>query len=155
MDKKGVVYDVAAWTDKGLRKGGIIRASPLNQIPPFVLLKLSGVFKIRLTAKIGSTRRWKNSLDKYSNPAKRKARARRRRVEAMSMRTCPVCINDPQVVHFKLGTPVWKGKKLRVCTKRCARKVRAEVRIAVEYGVSKKDAQRRATYKYMKIGGQL
>lgn len=155
MDKKGVIYDVASWTDKGLRKGGVIRASPLSRVPQSMLLKLEQVFKVKRTTKTGSKGRWKTLWDKYVKPARRRARARRRRVEAMPMRICPVCADEPEAVHFKLGTPVWKGKKLRVCTKRCARKVRAEVRIAIEYGVTKEDAQRKAAYKFMKKGGQL
>jgi len=154
MDKKGVIYHVA-WTAKHLRKTGIVNSCPLDGIPPFVLLKSSRVFRVRRTIETGSRRRWTYLYDKYVRPMKRRTQSLRKKVEAMPLRPCPVCIHDEAPVRFKLGVPVWQGKKLRVCTTRCARRVRKEVKIAVEYGVDQDIAKRRAAYKYMKIGGQI
>ena len=73
----------------------------------------------------------------------------------MPLRKCPVCMDGSEPVRFKIGIPVWKGKKLRVCSSRCRRHVRKEVKIAIEYGVDKNTARRKAAYKYMKRGGQI
>lgn len=154
IDKKGNIYEVT-WTSKGLSKAGLIRAKLLDIIPDYVLLKSGRVFRVSITTKKGSRRRWTRLYDKYIKPAKRKARRLRKKVEAMPLRPCPVCIKDSEHINFKLGTSVWKGKKLRVCTKRCARIIRREVKIVVQYGVDRDVARRKAAYKYMKIGGQI
>lgn len=41
---------------------------------------------------------------------------------------CPVCRDGPAPCYFRIGLSVWPGKKLRVCSTRCKRVVKAEVR---------------------------
>ncbi len=155
MDKKGQIYEVSR-TDKSLLKKGTIRASPLRKEPAFfILLNLNQVFKVKRTSKNGSRRLYTRLWNTYAKPLRRKALRERKKVEAMPMKICPVCRDEPDAIHFKIGTPVWKGRKLRVCTKRCAIVVRKEVRSAVGHGVARETARRKAAYKYMKIGGQL
>lgn len=154
MDKKGEIYKVLR-TDKSLLKKGIIRAGPLHQIASFILLKLDRVFKVKKTTENGSRRLYTRLWNTYAKPLRRKARRKKRKVEEMPMKLCPVCRDEPNAIRFKLGIPVWNGKKLHVCTKRCAAVIRKEIRIAVQNGVDKETARRRAAYKYMKKGGQL
>lgn len=150
MYRDGVVYDVSA-TPKNLKKARTIHACPLDREPPFVLLKLEKCLKVKRITANGSRKKWKAAWDKYVKPLRRKAARKRKKVAAMPSVLCPVC----EVVWFKLGIPVWKGKKLRVCARPCRREVLKEVRLAIEYGVEKGKARRKAARKFMKKGGQL
>lgn len=150
LHKDGYIYDVAM-TPKNLRRMRTIHAYPLDRKPPFVLLKLERCLKVRKTTKHGSRKKFKAAWEKFVKPILRKKRRMRKRVEAMPLRLCPVC----GVVWFKLGVPVWKGKKLRVCCTHCKREVLREVRLVVAYGMDKEKARRKAAYKFMKKGSQL
>ncbi len=150
LHKDGNIYDVCA-TPKNLRRVHTIHASPLDRNPPFVLLKLEHCLKVRRITKHGSKKKYKAAWAKFVKPILRKKRRQRKRVEAMPTRLCPMC----EVVWFKLGVPVWKGKKLRVCCTHCKREVVKEVRLVASYGVDKEKARRKAAYKYMKKGQQL
>lgn len=148
--KDGRIYDVAS-TPKNLRRMRTVHACPLDRNPPFMLLRLEWSLRVRKTTKNGGRKKFKAAWEKFVKPILRKKRRMRKKVEAMSTRLCPIC----EVVWFKLGVPVWRGKKLRVCCTRCKREVLKEVRLVVTYGVEKEKARRKAAYKYMKKGSQL
>ena len=150
MYKDGKIHEVAA-SPRNLRRGGAIHATPIDHNPPFILLRLDKCLKVRRNTENGSRKRWKAAWVKYVKPLKRKAARKRKRVSAMPKKLCPVC----EVVWFRLGIPVWRGKKLRVCARPCRREVSKEVRLAIEYGVEKKKARRKAARKFMKRGDQL
>jgi len=148
--KDGGIYEVCA-SPKNLRRGGAIHTAPIDKHTPTVLLRLDKCIRVRRSTENSSRKKYKAAWVKYVKPVKRRAARKRRRVARMPKKLCPVC----EVVWFRLGVPVWRGKKLRVCARPCRRDVMKEVRLAVEYGVEKKKARRKAAKKFMRIGGQL
>lgn len=157
ITKRGRTY-TACWTEKPLIKRRTIRVLSATE-ETYSLARLDRVFRV---GKI-STRPWRNKArwarmyEKYVKPIKRKAARRRRRAASAKMRWCPVCINGHQPTRFKIGVPVWKGKKLRVCSTGCKRRVRKQVRILREKHpqLEPELVRRQLAYQYMRAGGQL
>lgn len=154
IDKGGEAY-IVCWTEKGLRKQRSARAE-VKGVGSHTRVDLTRVFRVKKASATErqNKARWKRMWDKYVRPERRRVARRRRKAEASHhMWKCPVCIkgydNGSGVVRFKIGIPVWRGKKLRVCSIRCKRKVQRRVK-AGEHG-----DRRKVAYNYMKKGGQL
>ncbi len=147
ITKKGDVYRIIQ-TEGSYRSHGIIRGIEINGEGGAKYLKTDRIFRVRRSSMTSTRARWRKLYDKYAKPAKRKAARTRRKVMASTtMWQCPVCINGKAPVRFKIGVQVWKGKRLRVCSSPCRRRVLREVR--------ETDSRARVAYKYMKRGGQM
>lgn len=144
IDKRGPVL-VIVRTEKSFRILKMARAKPLHT-DRLTYVKLWRVFRVKRTT-TWRYATWRKLYDKYIKPAKRKARRERRRVEASTtMWPCPVCLNGKAPIRFKIGIQVWEGKRLRVCSTPCKRKVLREAR---------ETDRRKVAYKYMKRGAQI
>lgn len=153
IDKRGRVYTIF-WTEKALRKRGSVRAQPLQSDTGYVFVSLPRVFRVKRASStaLRNRMRWRRFYDKYVRPARRAAARKRRKVEASTkMWPCPVCKNGGQPTRFKIGIRVWDGKRLRVCSAVCKRRVLKEVK-KLRDG---ERVRRRVAWKYMKIGGQV
>lgn len=134
LDKRGGAWRVLK-TEGTLRKQLVIRVRsvPLSKRPTeTALVRLSLVFRVTAPSATpqANIRRWKHLYDKYTRPAKRAAIRQKRRVEALPLKPCPACLEELQPCKFKLGVRVWRGRKLRVCSKACVYLVRRRVRRA-------------------------
>jgi len=156
IDKRGRVY-IVCWTERALRRQKTARVLRKES---YTYVRLTHVFRVRrASAKPSRNRaRWARLYENYVKPMRRKEVHRLRRVAATSkMWRCPVCINGRQPTRFKIGVQVWKGKRLRVCSTPCRRRVLKGVRHLQEK-YPEADAEfvrRQVAYQYMKAGGQL
>lgn len=166
IDKKGQAA-VVAWTEKALRKREIARATPVmiqNEssaapaLPDIAFVRLGKVFRVRQPrSQRANKARWRRLYDKYVRPIKREATRKRRKAEATTtMWHCPVCANGRQPTRFKIGVQVWKGRRLRVCSTPCKRRVLRGVK-QLQQAHSDLDPEyvrRQIAYQYMKAGRQ-
>lgn len=156
IDKRGRVYTIL-WTEKALRKQRTVCAqTTLSKSGSYTFIKLQRVFRVGnpSTWPTRNKMRWGRLYDKYVRPIKKQeARKRRRAEESTKMWPCPVCKNGKQPTRFKIGIAVWRGKRLRVCSTPCKRKVLKEVRVLAE-GYDHEETRRFVAWRYMKAGGQ-
>jgi len=146
INKKGQVLEIAR-TEKSFRILKMARAQVLHN-PRLAYVKLGLIFRVQRTVEKSTRTRWRKLYDKYAKPAKRKASRAKRKAEASTtMWPCPICMNGKEPVRFKIGIQVWDGKRLRVCSTPCKRRVLKE---------AKKTGNRTGVArKYMIRGGQV
>lgn len=160
IDKRGRVYTIL-WTERALRKRKTVRAQTAldKDGGSYTFIRLQRVFRWKRPSTWASRNkmRWRRLYDNYVRPARRAAARKRHKVEASrKMWPCPVCKNGKQPTRFKIGIPVWRGKRLRVCSAPCKRKVLRQVKLLEqeEVGLDHEEARRRVAWRYMRIGGQ-
>jgi hypothetical protein len=136
IDERGRAWKVIA-TEASLRKRRIVRVRsvPLASTPKTysdhtATARLFLTFKVSKPSRTetANKRRWQRLYTKYTRPILRREIKQRQRILSLPFQRCPVCIDTNQPCRFKLGIQVWKGKKLRVCSRACAAKVKKEVK---------------------------
>jgi len=161
IDDRGRAWRVQA-TELPLRKRGLARVQSVRSAPApgqdFSVVRLYLTLRVPAPSQTAAAnaRRWHRLWAKYVVPAQQRAERQRRRVAVMALRPCPVCRGGWQPCKFKLGLPVWKRKKLRVCSRQCAVQVRKEVRL-LQKKQSERDPERvrrSVAWKYLRRESQ-
>lgn len=162
IDKRGWAWVIIS-TEATLRKQQLIRARRIPQAGRpsknyFSVIHPHRTFKVRRpsASKQANTRRWKELYKKYARPLNRATARQRHIAETLPLRPCPVCQNGEQPCKFKIGLPVWKGKRLRVCSTTCAHSVKKEVNHErrEQPDTDPERVRRLVAFRFMQKGGQ-
>jgi hypothetical protein len=156
ITKRGQALVIAP-TEKALRKRQTARVVTA-ETEEFTYIRLNRVFRVRHAGSQAKNKsRWRHLHEKYVKPLRKKEARRRRRVAATTkMWPCPVCMNGKQPTRFKIGIQVWSGRRLRVCSTPCKRRVLRGVKELQQAhsDLDPEHVRRQIAYQYMKAGGQ-
>jgi len=169
IDDQGRAWQVIP-TERTLRKQKMARVQEISverarrSVPQrrapgsFTIITLYRTFRVPQASQTeqANKRRWHSLYKKYVRPIQKLAARRRRAVARMPFTKCPVCWGGFQPCRFKLGIPVWKSKKLRVCCTGCVYTVRKEVRRAQrrQPDIDRERMRRHIAWKYIRRGEQ-